>query len=296
MAAARGGREMRRRIWLPWWSLVLTVVLAVPALAQQALVSKFVPGEIPVDPQHKIWKKAKPLAVALAGQIITTPMNMNPSVKSVTVRSLNNEKEIALLFVWKDTTENRVHSVEHFSDAVALQIPYKPSDEIPYIMGGPGQRVLILQWAAFRQENIDHGYYDTAKAKPNYTYDWYPHAKAPYKYPKDWHNPYALNYIGGEKVFRKNTMKTPVREVIAEGFGSSTWKDIQGADGKGVHKNGQWSVVIKRQFIEKNTSNPQWGAGQSTFITFAVWDGANNERGARKSLRHGWIPLKIEGK
>ena len=287
---------MNRKTWLALGSLVTTLALAVPALAQEALVSKFVSGEIPLDPQHKIWKQAKPLTVALAGQIITTPMNMNPSVQSITVKSLNNEKEIALLLVWKDSTEDRFVSLGAFSDAVAVEIPYAPSDEVPYIMGGPGQRVLILHWAAFRQENIDHGYFDTAKAEPNYTYDWYPHAKPPYKYPKDWDNPYALNYIGGEKVLRKNTMTTPVREVVAEGFGSSTWKDIQGAEGKGVHKNGQWSVVIKRRFVQENTSNPQWEPGKATFVTFAVWDGANNERGARKALRHGWIPLKIGSK
>lgn len=287
---------MRRRLWLPWWPLVVTMVLAVPALAQEALVSKFISGEIPLDPLSNIWKQAQPVTVDLHGQIITTPMNHNPSVKSLTMKSLSTETEIAFLLVWKDGTQNWFHSLEEFSDAVAVQIPYTPSDKVPITMGGPGQRVLILHWSAFRQENIDHGYYDTAKAEPNYTYDWYPHAKPPYKYPQDWNNPYALNYIGGEKVFRKNTMETPVREVVAEGFGSSTWKDIQGAQGKGIYKNGTWSVVIKRKFLEENTSNPEWGPGGATFVAVAVWDGSNNERGARKSLEFAWTPLKIKEK
>lgn len=287
---------MKRKIWLSLGWLSATLVLVPAAFGQDALVSTHISGTIPIDPLSTTWKKAQPLTVTLAGQNITTPMNLNPSVSSLTVKSVNNGKEIALLLVWKDSTQNRFVSLEHFSDAVAVQIPYTPSDEVPYIMGGPGQRVLILHWAAFREENIDHGYYDTAKAEPNFWYDWYPHATPPYKYPADWHNPYALNYIGGEKVLRKNTVKAPVREVVAEGFGSSTWKDIQGAEGKGIYKNGNWSVVIKRKFVEENTSNPEWGAGTATFITFAVWDGANNERGARKSLRHGWIPLKIMGK
>jgi DMSO reductase family type II enzyme heme b subunit len=91
-------------------------------------------------------------------------------------------------------------------------------------------------------------------------------------------------------------VKTPVREVVAEGFGSSTWKDIQGAEGRGVYKDGKWTVVIKRRFVEENTSNPEWGPGRATFVTFAVWDGGNSERGARKALRHGWIPLQVEEK
>ncbi len=276
--------------------LAAALILAVPALAQEALVSTRVPGEIPLDPLSKVWNKAAPVTVDLHGQIITTPMHMNPSVRSLTVRTLSTDTEIGFLLVWKDPTENRFHSLGEFSDAVAVQIPYIPSDRVPITMGGPGQRVLILHWTAFRQENIDQGYYDTEKAKPNYTYDWYPHANAPYKYPEDWHSPYALNYIGGEKVFRKNTVKTPVREVVAEGFGSSTWKDIQGAEGKGIYRDGRWHVAIKRKFVEENTSNPEWGAGKNTFINFAVWDGANNERGARKSLEFAWTPLKIEEK
>lgn len=287
---------MNRKTWLALGALVTTLALAIPALAQEALVSEFASGQIPLDPLSKVWKRAQPVTVDLHGQIIATPMNHNPSVKSITMKSLSTETEIGFLLVWKDATENRFHSLGEFSDAVAVQIPYTPSDQVPITMGGPGQRVLILHWSAFRQENIEHGYYDTAKAEPNYTYDWYPHATPPYKYPQDWNNQYALNYIGGEKVFRKNTMETPVREVVAEGFGSSTWKDIQGAEGKGIYKNGTWSVVIKRRFVEENTSNPEWGPGQATFVTVAVWDGSNNERGARKSLEFAWTPLKIKAK
>lgn len=288
---------MKRSSWLSLWSLCAAFVLAIPAMAQQQpLVSRSLAGEIPLDPLDKAWQSAQPITVDLHGQIITTPMHMNPSVKSLTVRSLSTGRGIGFLLVWEDRSEDRFMSIGTFSDAVAVQVPYTPSDQVPITMGGPGQRVLILHWTAFRQENIDHGYFDTAKAQPNYTYDWYPHAEPPYKYPEDWHNPYALNYIGGEKVFRKNTIQTPVREVVAEGFGSSTWKDIQGAEGKGVYKDGRWHVVITRKFVQENSSNPEWGAGKTTFINFAVWDGANGERGARKSLEFGWTPLKIEAK
>jgi DMSO reductase family type II enzyme heme b subunit len=63
-----------------------------------------------------------------------------------------------------------------------------------------------------------------------------------------------------------------------------------------MYRDGTWFVVIKRKFVQENTSNPDWGAGKATFINFAVWDGANNERGARKSLEFGWTPLTIEEK
>jgi len=274
--------------------LPLSLVVFSFSLAQE-IVSKRV-QEVPLDPLSKVWDTAPTVNVSLAGQSVTTPMQLKPSVTKISVKSVNDGKYIGFLLVWEDKTRDSFHLVGKFSDAVAVQVPYKPSADTSVTMGDKNQRVLILHWTAARQENIDNDYSDVAKIHPNYAYDWYPHVNPPYKYPKDWANQYALNYIGGEKVFRKNTLNTPVREVVAEGYGSSTWKDVQGAEGKGIYKDGKWYVVIKRAFTEENTSNPDWGPGKTTFVTFAVWDGSNGEVGARKSLSYSWIPLKIEGR
>lgn len=268
-------------------------LLAIGFSFSQELVSKQV-KKVPLDPFDGAWRKAKEIDVSLAGQSVTAPMQLKPTVKSVKVKSLNDGKSIAFLLVWDDPTEDSFHTIGKLSDAVAVQIPYIPSTDVSVTMGDKGKRVLILHWTAARQENIDKGYADVSKIYPNATYDWYPHATPPHKYPEDWANQYALSYIGGEKVFRKNTLTTPIREVVAEGFGSSTWKDIQGAEGKGVYKGGKWYVVIKRAFVEENTSNPDWGPGKETFITFAVWDGSAGDVGARKALSYSWIPLKVE--
>jgi hypothetical protein len=258
------------------------------------IISKKVSGEIPLDPFDPLWKTAPSVEVPLAGQTVTKPMELGLPVSSLKVKSLNNGREIAFLLVWEDKTKDSFHLINRFSDAVAVQIPYQPTDQVPVTMGANKQRVLILHWTAFRQENLEGGYSDVSKIHPNYAYDWYPHAKPPYLYPKDWANQYALAYIGGEKVFRKNTFKTPVREVVAEGFGSSTWKDVQSAQGKGIYRNGKWYVVIKREFVVENTSNPSWGPGKTTYATFAVWDGSSGHRGARKVLSYQWFKLKIE--
>ncbi len=264
------------------------------AEVKKGLTSVHLETGLPLHPGDEAWEQAPILDTDLLGQLVTPPTNTNPSVTSAQVQSLHNEDEIAFLVSWEDATEDRYHGIDQFSDAVALEVPYQRSDLVPFTMGGPGQRVLILHWAAFRQENIEGGYYDTPKAYPNYSYDWYPHAKPPYAYPQDWKSPYALSYIGGEKVLRKNSLKTPVREVVAEGFGTSTWKDIQGAEGKGIYRDGRWQVVIKRRFLEQSTSNPDWGPGKDSFFTLAIWDGGAGERGSRKSLKYGWIPLHME--
>ena len=258
------------------------------------IVSVKVKGRIPLDPFNMVWEKAKAVQVPLAGQSVTKPMELSIPVRSLKVKSVNNGKEIAFLLVWEDKTKDAFHLINRFSDAVAVQIPYIPSDKVAITMGSKHRRVLILHWTAFRQENIEKGYADVSKIHPNYAYDWYPHAKKPYRYPEDWSNQYALAYIGGEKVFRKNTFRTPVREVVAEGYGSSTWKDVQSAQGRRVYKKGKWYVVIKREFRVENTSNPQWGPGRSTYVTFAVWDGSSGHRGARKVLSYQWFKLRIE--
>ena len=273
--------------------LVLLLITVLTSLSQE-LVSVRVKGEIPTDPLSPIWNKARPVEVTLAGQTVTKPMAIEIPVKKLNAKSLHNGKEIAFLLVWEDKTKDAFHLINEFSDAVAVQIPYVPSDKVPVTMGDKDKRVLILHWTAFRQENIENGYSDVSKIHPNYAYDWYPHARPPYIYPRDWENQYALAYIGGEKVFRKNTFRTPVREVVAEGFGSSTWKDVQSAQGKGVYRNGKWYVVIKRDFIVENTSNPGWGPGKNTYVTFAVWEGSSAHRGARKVLSYQWIRLRIE--
>ncbi len=285
-------------MWKAASTALATILLSASAVLAQdnVLVAPRISGPLPVDPASPLWDQASPVTIELLGQAVTTPMVLEASINEIIVRTLNDGREIAFRLEWADDSENRFQLISQFSDAVAVQIPFRPSAEVPITMGEKGDRVLILHWAAFRQENIESGYSDISKIYPNYAYDWYPHAEPPYVYPTDWHNQYALNYIGGEKVLRKNTLKTPVREVVAEGFGSSTWKDVQRAEGTGVHRDGKWEVVIKRRFVEENTSNPDWGPDKQTFVTFAAWDGGLGERGPRKALSYEWLALKIEAK
>ena len=271
----------------------LLALLPAAVAAQEGLTALFRAEGVPLDPADPAWQAAPAVELALEPQTVTEPMTTEAAVGAVRVQALTDGEEIGFRLSWKDPTDDRFHLIARFSDAVAVMVPYRPSDEVPITMGGPGDRVLILHWAAFRQENVDDGYADLPKIYPNWAYDWYPHAKPPYRYPEDWRNQYALAYIGGEKLYRKNTLGTPVREVVAEGFGSSTWKDVQRAEGRGVRTEDGWAVVIRRRFVEENTSNPDWGPGKDTFFSVAVWDGSSGDRGARKSLAYAWTPLHV---
>lgn len=260
------------------------------------LVSSYIKGEVPLDPFNAAWKNAKSITVNLAGQGVVAPMELNPSVTTLTVKSINNGKDIAFLLIWTDKTKDDIHAVNKFSDAVAIEIPYKPTTDTPITMGSKEYPVLLLKWSASKQRNIEKGYADLPVIEPNSLVEWYPGAKEPYNYPADWDTKYATDYIGGEKVYLRNNLQTSVMEFDAYGYSTATWKNTQEAKGYGTYKDGKWYVVIKRPFKESTSANPEWKPGSNTLVTFAVWDGSHGERGGRKALNYSWINLKIEGK
>ena len=263
----------------------------------QEIVSKYVEGDIPLNPEAPIWQNVKSVDIPLSGQAIVAPMDLHPATKSIRVKSINNGKVIAFLLSWKDNKPSWWRLNDVFSDAVALEVPLKPDSSTPITMGGNGKEVIILQWAAYRQNNLQNGFADLPRIEPNYYTDYiYPQAKPPYSYPADWNNKYALEYVGGKVPYWKNTRDTSVIEFIADGYTTTTWKKHQEASGVGVYKNGRWYVEIVRPFKVKGTLNPEWGPGVKTFIDFAVWQGAYGERDSRKAISYAWIPLTIEGK
>ena len=116
--------------------------------SEVVLKSKLLKGEIPFDPNDTVWEEIKPFKIPLTGQIIKRPSLWTPSIESVKVRSIYNDREIAFLLEWNDIT-NRQDKI--FPDALALQFPVliPESTEKPYfLMGSRGQRVNLWKWKA----------------------------------------------------------------------------------------------------------------------------------------------------
>lgn len=66
--------------------------------------------------------------------------------------------------------------------------------------------------------------------------------------------------------------------------------------GKGVYREGAWSVVIARPFnvaLEAQYVVPL-APGMTHKCTFAVWQGSNKERGGLKAHGPTWQPLEVE--
>ena len=105
---------------------------------------------VPEDPFAPAWDEAPALDIRLAGQIIQEPRLFNPSVQSLTVQALFDEKELALLLTWNDRFENKGGD-EAPNDRVSVLFPAHEMEEgkKPYFLMGDRKRpVDAWQWSA----------------------------------------------------------------------------------------------------------------------------------------------------
>jgi len=193
----------------------------------------------------------------------------------LSVRALCNKKEIGLRIEWSDPTKDETETgALKFRDAVAVGFPvnFGPSIPLPYIgMGNRGRPVNIWHWKASWQADVDRGYQGVSE-----THDGMVSNVAPI--------PHRTAEEAGSPMAQLQR-KSPVENLMAEGFGTLTSVPSPELTGKGIWKDGRWSVVIKR---------PRSFKGGFVPITFAVWDGSSGERNGMKGLTR-WRFLRFEG-
>lgn len=86
---------------------------------------------------------------------------------------------------------------------------------------------------------------------------------------------------------------TDIKDMNAEGLGTLTVQEHQDVTGKGVWNNNKWKVVFLRRLNNSDNNDAQFQPQEYKDIAFAVWDGANGEQGAQKTLSV-WYYLQIE--
>jgi len=258
------------------------------AEAQAPLTAVRVSGAGPIiDPAAPVWKRARPVKVAMLPQTVTLPQKPDAAIHELTVRAAHNGGWIAFLIEWKDATLSDRIVLDNFGDQVAVQLPLDPRGAVPSpMMGNAGGRVNIMQWRAAFQKDIDVG--------PPTVRDLYPNAWADV-YPDELlgaadARPY-MGALGLENPISRG-VATPVLDQMAEGWGSMTVKPDQHALGKGVWKEGVWRVAITRPMVSDDINAPRLRPGDRTVAGFAVWEGGNREVGARKAWAP-WVPLVI---
>jgi hypothetical protein len=256
------------------------------------IVATYVDGELPAtDPGSGAWKDAEPTLVPLVAQQIAQPYLEKAGVDELDVRALHNGVEVALLLEWDDDSVDDLDGIRRYHDAVAVQLPVASGATPPALtMGAPGSPVHILQWRATWQRDIDSGgNTGVDQIYPEVVHDVMPDDILPPEVAQ-------LYWVGREagNPLSQNVRSSPVEEVVAEGFGSVTHLPTQSARGHGNHEGGRWHVVVAVPSARAGVGEAL-APGTSWPVSFAVWLGSEDNRGARKQIGD-WQTLVLEAK
>ena len=270
-------------------ALMLAAVAANSAHAQEVIkAAKVAQLRAPLDPDAAIWKSARDVRVTMQPQIVTVPMNPEPAIVQIHVRAMHNGKWLALRLQWKDPTRSDVLTSDTFGDQAAIEFPIEgTADTLPTpMMGNAGGRVNILQWRAALQRDLLVGEPTIRTLYPNALVDVYPDqiltaiSARPYQGAMALDNPISRAHA------------SPVLDQVAEGWGTLTIKLHQQGDGRGVWRDGQWTVVIALPMNSQSADSPKLAPGTKTVVAFAVWEGGRREVGSRKSWSD-WTPVEL---
>jgi len=242
---------------------------------------------VPVDPSDPAWDRAPAYAAALILQDLVEPRLLQPSTPSVEVRALTDGDTIGFKLSWNDVTPDDLPGTSRFSDACAVQLPLGTQPDVPAPqMGEGGRAVEIAYWRASWQAAVD-GRPDTIQALyPLATVDHYPF-EAPSLDPES-RRLLALQYAPAIELGHgmEGPRERAVEDLVAEGPGTLTRAVEQRSKGVGVRTPSGWEVVIARPLPAGLEP------GGRSQIAFAVWDGRQEEVGARK-MRSVWVPLSL---
>jgi mono/diheme cytochrome c family protein len=233
-------------------------------------------GKLPVDPAAPVWETMDPVRVTL------NPLWPEKDlIYAVAVRAVHDGKRLAILCTWKDPVPDGAPvRVQDFQDAVALQ--FSMNGNTPFLgMGDANNPVNLWQWKAGWQLEADGHRQDMSDLYPAMHVDTY----------------FATNYqtavAAGNEVSTPH--QSPVEDANAHGFGTvkSQPPSEQNVSGKGVWRDGSWSVVFVRELKSKDLDDVKFAIGKSTPVAFAIWDGQNRDRNGRKVVSN-WHKLILE--
>lgn len=218
-----------------------------------------------------IWDSLPPKEISLMYQITILPWGKS-LVSPITVKAFYNKKDIYLYISWHDETEDRVLARNKFSDACAIMFPLGKEVQPHTIMMGFLGKANIWQWKASQ----DRAYWQNEEPKTDACSDYY--------YPFEEQELFPISI---------DKPKSAVNDLLAIRVGTVTPKDKQNIQGRGIWDNGKWQVVIKPS---TEPINPEEDADirlwEKTLCAFAVWNGAQGDRGGRKSISD-WVELDI---
>ena len=239
------------------------LVLAMPRLEKDLTL-------IAEDFHDDVWEVLNPLTVPLLHQITVVPWAKN-LVPTIEVRAFHNGQDAYFLLEWSDQTASRVHDTGRFPDSIAVAFPLSPETTPSSIMMGFQSPVNIWQWKADLDSLAWRTVRQSSPASPNAFYTYRKQAELPTSAPE---------------------ITSACQDLIATRPGTVTPKENSILTGRGQWQDGSWRVIIKRSLT---TSDPERDAQLKRgkiHVSFAVWDGSEDDRGSRKSISE-WVSLQV---
>lgn len=251
---------------------------------------------LPDHPDSGIWRLTPPVNLHLM------PLWWRSDrPEEVTVRALHDGKEIALLLVWADeTNDHTALRPQDFRDAAAIEFSLTAKPPF-FAMGEAGKLVNIWMWKSERQADLEPAYQDLENVYPNIGIDSYPNLlKSPVEQP----HRHALtlnsdpNFVtgwGAGNIVSDPKRKSPAEDLTAQGFGTLRARPRidQRVDAKGVYGAGSYRVMFRRRLRPSGSKGAvMLRRGRTVPIAFAVWNGSAGDRDGKKSVTI-WQDLKI---
>jgi mono/diheme cytochrome c family protein len=251
--------------------------------------------ELPDHPDSGIWRTTPPVNLHLM------PLWWRSDrPEEVTVRALHNGKEIALLLVWGDeTNDHTAMRPQDFRDAVAAEFSLTPNPPF-FAMGEKGMPVNVWMWKSERQADLEPAFQDLEKVYPNLGIDSYPNLlKSPVEQPSRRaltleSNKTFVTGWGAGNIVSDPERKSPAEDLTAQGFGTLRARPRmdQKIDARGVYGAASYRVMFKRSMKSTGKDSVALVPGTSVPVAFAVWNGSAGDRDGKKSVTI-WQDLRI---
>lgn len=240
------------------------IVLEVPFIDQEIDLTKGLGLEI--------WSMFQPKEIKMLYQEMVLPWGQKLT-SPVQAKAFHNKDDIYFNLSWSDNTEDNIVRVGKFSDACGMMFPLDDSAPAATIMMGFMGRANLWQWKA--SQDREYWLQQTSDLK----------AYADFYYPFENEETLPVSKV---------TYKSAVNDLLAIRVATVTLKDTQNVQGRGIFDNNAWQVVFRRSMLAVNRTNDiSFNAGRKERCVLAVWNGANNDRGGRKSISD-WVELELK--
>ena len=258
-------------------------------VGEPALVAPFLTGGIPLDdPGADAWNGAPEAVIPVQAQQLVPPRLPYAGLVELRARALHDGETVAFRLEWEDEDVDDLDAVYRFHDAVAVMLPMSPGAPPAITMGTKGAPTHILQWRATWERDLA-GKTGVDQIYPRVVHDVMPDDVLPPETA-------ALYWVGRSvgNPLSQTERTTPIEQIVAEGFGTTTHLPRTDAGGHGVNDGSGWTVALGFPAKREGIGAPL-EPGSTWSVAFAVWLGHQQNRGGRKHYAN-WIRLTLAPK